>query len=499
MKRFMTCLLLAFLYLNALECKKQDAASKPTKQQIQYSGLKCRKKIAVLTDYGAKGDGKTLNTAAFEKAIADLSTYGSIGGALLIVPPGNWLTGSFSLTSNFTLYIHQDATLLASQDEGDYPIIDALPSYGRGSDGTEKRFSSFITGTNLTDVVITGGNGTINGQGGTWWKKFKSRKLTITRPYLIEIMYSTKVVITNLTLIDSPTWNVHPVYCKNVVIEDLTISAPYDSPNTDGINPDSCSDIRIRNAYIMSGDDCVAVKSGWDEYGIKMGIPTEHLSIHGLTCFSPTSAVIALGSEMSGGIKDVRAQNITAYDSESGVRIKTARGRGGYVKNVFVQGMDLHTINRYVFWMGGNYKTHPDDNYDPNALPSIKNINFMDVSADGVNIVGNLSGIKGDPFTELCFSNVTAELAEQKREEYEVDEKKDWDNDKHTHKGKNKKDKKGKNGGAWNCEDINGVSSNVNPPACDLLPEEQDGCSFPSDTLHIDTVELKTCSAKYKS
>ncbi|KAE8675619.1 hypothetical protein F3Y22_tig00111650pilonHSYRG00011 [Hibiscus syriacus] len=128
----------------------------------------------------------------------------------------------------------------------------------------------------------------------------------------MEIMYSDDVQISNLTLMNSPSWNVHPVYSSNVVVQGLTILAPVTSPNTDGINPDSCTNTRIEDCYIVSGDDCVAVKSGWDEYGIKFGMPTKQLVIRRLTYISPFSAVIALAREMSGGIEDVRAKTSQA-------------------------------------------------------------------------------------------------------------------------------------------------------------------------------------------
>ncbi|XP_052885051.1 probable polygalacturonase [Gossypium arboreum] len=294
---------------------------------ININGVESRKYSASLIDFGGVGDGVTSNTKAFQAAIFNLSQYASDGGSLLFVPPGKWLTGSFNLTSHFTLHIHKDATLLASQDESEWAVIDPLPSYGRGRDADGGRYISLIFGTNLTDVVITGDNGTIDGQGVTWWNKFHKGELKYTRPYLIEIMYSNEVQISNLTLMNSPSWNVHPVYSSNVVVQGLTILAPVTSPNTDGINPDSCTNTRIEDCYIVSGDDCVAVKSGWDEYGIKFGMPTKQLVIRRLTCISPFSAVIALGSEMSGGIEDVRAEDITGINSESAVRIKTAVGK----------------------------------------------------------------------------------------------------------------------------------------------------------------------------
>lgn len=425
----------------------------------------CRKHTASITDFGGKGDGVTSNTMAFREAISNLSQLAPDGGAKLIIPAGKWLTGSFNLTSMFTLYLEQDAVLLASQDESEWPALPPLPSYGRGRDAPAGRFASFIFGNNLTDVVITGANGTIDGQGDYWWGKFKKQELNLTRPYLIELMFSDDIQIFNLTLVNSPSWNVHPIYSRNVIVQGLTILAPTDSPNTDGINPDSCKNVRIEDNYIVSGDDCIAIKSGWDEYGIQFGMPTEHVIIRGLTCVSPDSATIALGSEMSGGIRDVRAEDITAINTESAVRIKTAPGRGAYVKDIFVRQMTLQTM-KYVFWMAANYGSHPDEHYDPKALPVIDNINFRDITVDGVKkMTGSLAGLENDIFKGICISKVTVTLD---------------------------KDSKKKQ---WNCTHIEGVSSQVNPPACDLLPEKdpEADCPFPSDRLPIEDVSLKIC------
>ncbi|XP_059629193.1 probable polygalacturonase [Cornus florida] len=452
--------ILELVSLSVVEC------GGPKGPELIYSAISCRKHSASLTEFGGIGDGKTSNTKAFRSAITHLSQFASDGGAELIVPPGKWLTGSFNLTSRFTLYIHKDAVLLASQDESEWPVVEVLPSYGRGRDAPGGRYSSLIFGTNLTDVVITGGNGTLDGQGASWWKKFKANELNLTRPYLIEIMYSNHVQISNLTLINSPSWNVHPIYSRNVIIQGLTILAPTDSPNTDGINPDSCHYTRIEDCYIVSGDDCIAVKSGWDQYGIKFGMPTVHLSIRRVTCISPDSAVIALGSEMSGGIQDVRAEDITAINSESGVRIKTAPGRGGYVKDIYARRFNMHTMRRHVFWMTGDYGSHPDNNSDPNALPVIKNINFRDMVAENVTMAAKLAGIDGHPFTGICISNVSINLSPDSKKLQ------------------------------WNCSDIQGVASNVSPKPCELLADAGGkDCPFPDDKLPIDDVKLKICSS----
>ncbi|KAL6556416.1 hypothetical protein OROGR_005704 [Orobanche gracilis] len=435
---------------------------------FDYPAINCRAHSASLTDFGAVGDGSTLNTKAIQAAIDYLSQFESDGGSMLVVPPGKWLTGSFNVTSHFTLYLHKDAVLLASQDENDYAVIKALPSYGRGRDTMGGRYVSLIFGTNLTDVVITGNNGTIDGQGQPWWDKFHNGELQYTRPYLIEIMFSENVQISHLTLVNSPSWHVHPVYCSNVIVQGLTILAPVSVPNTDGINPDSCTNTRIEDCYIVSGDDCIAVKSGWDEYGIAFAMPTKQLVIRRLTCVSPFSAVIALGSEMSGGIEDVRAEDILAINSESGVRIKTAEGRGGYVRDIYVRRMTMETM-KWAFWMTGNYGSHPDDKYDPNALPVIKNINYRDMVAENVTMAARLEGIAGDPFTGICLSNVTVGMAKKAKKVF------------------------------WNCTDIEGISSGVVPRPCPELKDKgseyvNEACQFPTDTLPIDDIEIRGCS-----
>ncbi|RAL46264.1 hypothetical protein DM860_016697 [Cuscuta australis] len=437
---------------------------------LEYSSISsCRAHSASIADFGGVGDGKTLNTKAFQEAVNELGQHAEQGGSLLYVPPGDWLTAPFNLTaSHFTLFLDRDARLLASQDISGWGVVDPLPSYGHGRDAAGGRYISLIFASNLTDIVITGNNGTIDGQGDVWWQQFHKKKLKYTRPYLIEIMHSHLVHISNLTLLNSPTWNVHPVYCSNVIIQGLTILAPVTSPNTDGINPDSCTNVRIEDNYIVSGDDCVAVKSGWDEYGIRYGMPTRQLVIRRLTCISPYSAAIALGSEMSGGIEDVRASDITAINTESGVRIKTGPGRGGFVRDVFVKGMTLHSM-KWVFWMTGNYGSHADNNYDPNAMPVITGINYRDVVADDVKMAARLEGIPGDAFTGICMSNVTIGLA-VKAKKY-----------------------------PWTCTDVQGITSGVVPKPCEALPDQggppdSGMCDFPSEKLQVDNIELQMCS-----
>ncbi|ESQ45651.1 hypothetical protein EUTSA_v10011050mg [Eutrema salsugineum] len=432
---------------------------------IELSALNCRKHSALLTDFGGVGDGKTSNTKAFTNAISKLSQMASDGGAQLVVPPGKWLTGSFNLTSHFTLFIQQGATILASQDESEWPVIGPLPSYGKGRDGTGTgRFNSLISGSNLTDVVITGNNGTINGQGQYWWDKFKKKQFNVTRPYLIELLFSKNIQISNITLIDSPSWNIHPVYCNNVIVKSVTVLAPVTVPNTDGINP-----VRFLHKHTDRGllhslrRRLHRREKRLGPIRNQFGMPTKHLSIRRLTCISPKSAGVALGSEMSGGIKDVRIEDVTLINTESAIRVKTAAGRGAYVKDIFARRFTMKTM-KYVFWMNGNYDSHPDEGYDPKALPEVSNINFRDMTAENVTMSASLDGIEKDPFTGVCISNVTIDLSAKPKKLQ------------------------------WNCTNVAGVTSRVKPEPCSLLPEKNADCMFPSDLIPIESVVLKKCT-----
>ncbi|XP_062076123.1 probable polygalacturonase [Humulus lupulus] len=412
------------------------------------AAVKCsRKHSAVLTEFGGVGDGVTSNTKAFKAAIDHLSTTASDGGAQLIVPPGKWLTGTFNLISHFTLFLHKDAVILGSQQASDYPILEPLPSYGVDKNFSAGRYSSLIMGTNLTDVVITGNNGTIDGQGAGWWTKYRAGELKAVRPLMIEILFSTDIQIFNLTLLNSPSWFVHPVYSSNIIIQGLTILAPVDTPNTDGIDPDSCNNTRIEDNFIVSGDDCIAIKSGFDQYGIKMGIPSEHIIIRRLTCISPDSATIALGSELSGGIKDVRAEDVTSLHTQAAIRVKTAAGRGGFVQDIFTRRFVLKTI-RYVFRVNGMYKSHAEG-FDPNAMTKLGSINCRDMVAENVTTAAQIETLPENNFKGICMSNTTMTLFPLLNITYNV---------------------------------VSGLKSN------------NIDCPYPEDKLPIEDVPLKTCS-----
>ncbi|XP_051140917.1 probable polygalacturonase [Andrographis paniculata] len=365
-----------------------------------------RKEIKSIVEFGGVGDGKTSNTAAFRRAIEHMANFAGRGGAQLTVPAGRWVTGSFNLTSDFTLFLEDGAVILGSQDPQEWPIIAPLPSYGRGRERLGGRHISLIHGNSLRNVVITGHNGTIDGQGKWWWDLWWNKTLEHTRGHLVELMYSDNVVISNLTFLNSPFWTVHPVYCSNVVIKNMTILAPLNAPNTDGIDPDSSTNVCIEDCYIESGDDLVAIKSGWDRYGIAMARPSINITVRRVSGTTPTCSGIGIGSEMSGGIRDVVIEDMYVRDSAAGIRIKTDQGRGGYITNVTIRNIMMERVKVPIRFSRGS-NDHPDERWDPNALPRVKGVFISDVMSLNSRKAPQLEGIEGATFEDICLTNVS--------------------------------------------------------------------------------------------
>nr|GLL17912.1 probable polygalacturonase [Ipomoea trifida] len=368
-----------------------------------------------LTEFGGVGDGITVNTAAFERAVMAISKLGKKGGGQLNVPPGLWLTAPFNLTSHMTLFLAEGAVILGIDDEKYWPLMPPLPSYGHGREHLGPRYGSLIHGQNLKDVVITGHNGTIDGQGQGWWKKYRQRLLNYTRGPLVQIMWSSDILISNITLRDSPFWTLHPFDCKNVTIRDVTVLAPiFDAPNTDGIDPDSCEDVLIENCYISVGDDAIAIKSGWDQYGIAYGRPSKNILIRNLVVRSMVSAGISIGSEMSGGVANVTVENLHVWSSRRAIRIKTAAGRGGYVQQVTFRNVTLENV-RVGIVIKTDYNEHPDKDFDPKAVPVLKDITYMSIHGEGVRVPVRIHGSEDIPVRNVTFQDMSIGITYKKK------------------------------------------------------------------------------------
>jgi polygalacturonase len=252
------------------------------------------------------------------------------------------------------------------------------------------RRASFLWGANLTDVVLTGDNGTVDGNGQVWWQHHQSGEEIYTRGHLFELMWSTDIEISHLHLTNSPFWTVHPVYCDGFRAHHLWIINPPHSPNTDGIDPDSTQNVQIHDCYIRTGDDCIAIKSGWDQYGYDYAMPSSNIDIRDCILSSPTSAGVCIGSEMSGGVHSVRLTNLSIWGTGFALRLKTGMGRGGYIKDLILSNSTF-TNNNVCFEYNEFYGGHPPG-YDPNATPVVSHISVYDTHGSGCHQVADLVG-----------------------------------------------------------------------------------------------------------
>ncbi|XP_074268406.1 putative polygalacturonase [Silene latifolia] len=397
-------LVLLLLFLTLCYCQEENdrhcEKSKPVIPRLH---------TVAITEFGAVGDGKTLNTLAFQNAIFYLQSFCDKGGAQLYVPPGRWLTGSLNLTSYMTLYLDRDAVILGSQDYEHWEVVQPLPSYGRGIDLPGWRYSSLLTGYNLTDVVITGDNGIIDGQGSFWWEAYNKHYLNDSRPHLLEFVDSSNIVIANITFLNSPAWSIHPIYCSEVLIENITVSTPPESPYTSGIVPDSSVSMCIRYCNVSTSYDAIVLKSGWDEYGIAYAKPTINIHLKSLHLQSSMGSGVAFGSEMSGGIATVLVEQIHLHDSHIGIELKTAKGRGGFLQDISILEAEMRNV-AVAFKVTGDFGIHPDSGYNPNAFPIVQDIKFTNVIGQNITMAGVFSGIHESPFTWFILSNITFEI-----------------------------------------------------------------------------------------
>ncbi len=366
--------------------------------------------------YGAVGDGRHLETVAINKAVAACT---KAGGGMVYLPPGKYLTGTIVLKSHVTLDLDAGATILGSENPSDYPLV----SDPWGSD--RKVISPLIYAEDAENLTLTG-RGTLNGQGQTWWKRqwlampkkgmpgaktpeeiAEAKKVSHGRPQLIRLVRCHDVVIERLNLTNSPSWNIHPLFCEFVRVDGVTISTPVPSPNTDGINPESCRNVQIINCRIDTGDDCVTLKSGINETGRRTGRPDENITIANCVMLKGHGGV-TIGSEMSGGVRNVAVANCVFQGTDNGIRIKSQRGRGGVVEGLTVANIVMqdvpHPFTITTFYMGND---RPGDVYPVDAgTPRFRDFLFSNITARGAKDAGSITGLREMPVADISFSNV---------------------------------------------------------------------------------------------
>lgn len=353
-----------------------------------------------VAEYGIIGDGLTNNTEAVRSLIAQVKEH---EGGTIYFPSGQYVMGSIRLFSNMSVYLDSGAVILGSANLEDYPMISKkeVPEYTRDT------YCGLITAINCENIVIEG-NGKIDARGYHWWKRVSS---DVLRPRTIQPILCKNFKVRNITIVNSPCWTIHPMCCENVLIDGVSITNPYDSPNTDGINPESCKNVRISNCFVDVGDDCITIKSGMEDDVLQKKYACENITITNCNMAHGHGGVV-LGSEMSGGIKNVTISNCVMQNTDRGIRIKTRRKRGGDVRNVMANNIVMEnvqaaiTINEY-YSCGADFSDEElfTDRAVPvtERTPIISGININGITGRGIIGVGIY--MYGLP--ELPISNVT--------------------------------------------------------------------------------------------
>jgi len=418
--------------------------------------------VVSITDFGGVGDGNLLNTEAFSKAIDALSAK---GGGKLIVPAGVWFTGPILLKSNINLNLEKGALILFSPDFNLYPLVNTC------FEGLQtRRCQSPISARNAENIAITG-EGSVNGSGEAWrplkkskvteayWKTVvksggvlkdptywfptaKSMKgesisdmnvprgvLTdsqwldvkdFLRPAMVNFIECKNVLLQGVLFENSPSWNLHPLMCTNVIIDNVLVRNPSFSQNGDGIDVESCKNVIIVKSTFDVGDDAICIKSGKDKEGRLRARPTENMIVDNCKVFQGHGGFV-VGSEMSGGVKNISVRNCQFLGTDVGLRFKSNRGRGGVVENIYISDIYMFNIatDSFLFdlFYGGKSASEalddgdskPKENLIPavnDETPSFRNIFVKNIVSRNARRAMFFNGLP-----EMNISNINVENA----------------------------------------------------------------------------------------
>jgi len=347
--------------------------------------------------FGAKGDGRTDDTAKIQAAILSCPDGGRV-----LVPPGDYVTGPLFLKSRMMLEISGGAVLCLLTDRERFPVLPGnTPAYnpdgeillgmfeGCATDG----FAAALTGIDLTDTAVIG-EGVIDGRAdeGDWWVDPKEIRVA-SRGNLLYTQRCKGMLVQGLTFRNSPSWNLHPAYSEELDFIDIRVQAPWDSPNTDGFDPESCRKVRLLGAEISVGDDCIAIKSGKVGLGRKYRRPCEDLEI-GWCALLDGHGGVTVGSEMAGGVKNVLAHHCYMKGNDRALRIKTRRDRGkdGVIdgilfRDIRMDGVKMPLVINSFYFCDADGKTERVQSRKKQPVdettPEIRSVCFERVKAKG--------------------------------------------------------------------------------------------------------------------
>ena len=413
-----------------------------------------------ICDFGAKSDGVTLNTEAINNAIKVVHDK---GGGKVVIPEGLWLTGPIVLQSNVNLHAEKNALIVFSSDTSLYPII--TTSF-EGLDA--KRCQSPISAMNAENIAITG-YGVFDGAGDRWrpvkkdkmtdrqWKNLVNsggkvdengkvwypnegalkasvlmagsgdKRTEITseewedmkswlRPVLLSIVKSKKILLEGVTFKNSPSWCLHPLSCESLTLNDVKVFNPWYSQNGDALDVESCKNVLIANCFFDAGDDAICLKSGKDEDGRRRGEPCENIIVRNNTVLHGHGGFV-IGSEMSGGVKNVYVSECSFIGTDVGLRFKSARGRGGVVENIYINNINMIDIPNDALIADLYYaaKSAPSEPVPSvsEETPAFRNIYISDVFCRGAGRAAYLNGLPEMPIENISIKNMVVTGAKE--------------------------------------------------------------------------------------
>lgn len=420
-----------------------------------------------ITDFGAVSDGQTLNTKAFADAISNVSEK---GGGKVVVPRGLWFTGPIILKSNINIYTEEGALVIFSPDKDLYPLIET------SFEGFNTvRCISPIYGKDIENIAFTG-KGIFDGTGEAWrpvkkeklteaqWKKLvksggvvgdnkkiwypsesymlgeKISEMNVPkqytlledfekikdflRPVMVSLVNCKRILFDGPVFQNSPAWCLHPLMCEDLTIRNITVKNPWYSQNGDGLDIESCKNILVYNSNFDVGDDAICIKSGKDEDGRKRARPTENLVIRDCVVYHGHGGV-TIGSEMSGGVKNVFVSGCTFIGTDVGLRFKSNRGRGGIVENIFFTDIDMINIpaqaisfNMYYGGLSVSEMLEAGKNIDSMSVemppvteetPLFRNITIRNITCKGALQAIDIQGLPEQNLENIVLENIDIE------------------------------------------------------------------------------------------
>lgn len=406
-----------------------------------------------IRDFGAQSDGTTLNTDAINNAIKAVH---SKGGGTVIIPAGLWATGPIVLLSNVNLHVLKNALVVFSADTSLYPIVQAFYEGAKAA-----RCQSPISATDAENIAITG-DGVFDGAGDNWrpvkkikmterqwqiliksggavdeagktwypnegalkastfiadrnkegkeisdqeWNEMKSW----LRPVMVSIVKSKKVLLEGITFKNSPNWCIHPLSCELLTVNDVKVFNPWYSQNGDALDVESCKNVIIANSLFDAGDDAICLKSGKDENGRKRGEPCENVIVKNNTVLHGHGGFV-IGSEMSGGVRNIYVSGCSFIGTDVGIRFKSTRGRGGVVENIYVDNINMVDISGDALIADLYYagKTSPNDPVPgvTEETPVFKDIYISNIFCRGAGRAAFLNGLPEMPLNNISIKNM---------------------------------------------------------------------------------------------